>query len=100
LLALLEIVNDKLPKTPSRLIPPQFITRIVTGGFSGAVIGAGAGSTLFGCIAGALGAVAGTLGGAKMRSTLARTFGRDLPAALTEDTIDVAGAAVLLFTLA
>jgi NAD(P)-dependent dehydrogenase (short-subunit alcohol dehydrogenase family) len=30
LMAIAELVNDKLPKTPSRLIPPQFITRIVT----------------------------------------------------------------------
>ena len=26
LMAIGELVNDKLPKTPSRLIPPQFIT--------------------------------------------------------------------------
>jgi len=30
LMAIGELVNDKLPKTPSRLIPPQFITRILT----------------------------------------------------------------------
>ena len=30
LMAIAELVNDKLPKTPSRLVPPQFITRIVT----------------------------------------------------------------------
>jgi uncharacterized membrane protein len=59
LLAIGELVNDKLPKTPSRLIPPQFITRIVTS--------------------------AGTFGGAKARSFLARNIGCDLPAALLED---------------
>jgi len=44
--------------------------------------------------------VVGTLGGARFRSGLARTFGRDLPAALTEDAIAVVGAFLLLFTLA
>src|SRR5450755_2426445 len=42
-LALFELVNDKLPKTPSRTVPPQFIARVVMGGFSGAAIGAGFG---------------------------------------------------------
>src|ERR1700677_401600 len=35
-IALFELVNDQLPKTPSRTVPPQFIARIVTGGLSGA----------------------------------------------------------------
>src|ERR1700733_5160634 len=39
LLAVGELVNDKLPKTPSRLIPPQFIARILTGGLCGLAIG-------------------------------------------------------------
>jgi uncharacterized membrane protein len=30
LLAIGELVNDKLPRTPSRLAPPGYITRIVT----------------------------------------------------------------------
>ena len=38
--ALGEIVNDKLPKTPSRKAPPGFIPRLVTGALSGAAIGA------------------------------------------------------------
>jgi uncharacterized membrane protein len=39
-LAFGELVNDKLPKTPSRKVPPQFIIRVITGAFSGAVLGA------------------------------------------------------------
>ena len=34
-----ELVNDKLPKTPSRLIPPQFIARIATSALCGLAIG-------------------------------------------------------------
>ena len=39
LIAIGELVNDKLPKTPSRLIPPQFITRIVMSALCGLAIG-------------------------------------------------------------
>jgi len=91
LLALVELVTDQLPKTPSRKVPPQFGARIVMGGFSGAVIGAAGGATIGGLIAGAVGAVIGTLGGAEFRGRLAKAFGKDLPAALIEDAIAIAG---------
>jgi uncharacterized membrane protein len=91
LLAIGEIINDKLPATPSRKIPPQFITRVVTGAFAGAAIGLSRDSLVVGLIGGALGAVAGTLGGAAARGKLAAAFGKDLPAALLED-----GVAILL----
>ena len=63
----------------------QFGARIVSGGFSGAVIGALAGATVVGLVAGAAGAIAGTLGGAALRGRLAATYGVDRPAALLED---------------
>jgi uncharacterized membrane protein len=91
-LALGELVNDKLPKTPSRTIPPQFITRVVTGGFSGAVLGASHDSLIGGLIAGAIGAVAGTLGGSAVRGALAKVAGKDLPVALLEDLVAIFGA--------
>jgi uncharacterized membrane protein len=100
LLALFEIVNDKLPKTPSRKIPPQFITRVVTGAFSGAAIGAGNQVLVAGLVCGALGAVAGTLGGAEFRTRLAKAFGNDLPAALIEDAIAVIASIVIVSQLA
>jgi uncharacterized membrane protein len=85
-----ELVNDKLPKTPSRKIPPQFITRVVTGSLSGAAIGASAGSLVGGLLAGAVGAVAGTLGGAEARGRLVKAIGgNDLPIALLEDAIAI-----------
>ena len=37
-----ELINDKLPKTPSRKVPPQFIIRVLTG----SALGSG-----FGCLA-------------------------------------------------
>jgi uncharacterized membrane protein len=89
LLALGEIVNDKLPKTPSRTIPPQFITRVVTGSLCGIAVGLSTGSMLAGLIAGALGSVVGTLAGARARAFGAKLFGRDLPAALVEDLVAI-----------
>jgi len=87
-----ELVNDKLPKTPSRKVPPQFITRIITGALSGAAIGASQQSLIGGLIAGALGAVVGTLGGAEFRGRLAAAIGgKDLPIALLEDVIAIVG---------
>jgi uncharacterized membrane protein len=75
LLAVGELINDKLPKTPSRKVPPQFIFRIISGAFSGAAIGAARQSLVLGLVAGAVGAVAGTLGGAAVRTKLAEVFG-------------------------
>jgi uncharacterized membrane protein len=97
LMAIGELVNDKLPKTPSRLIPPQFITRIVTGALCGLAIGLSGDGIIIGLVAGITGAVAGTFGGAKARNLLARRLRRDLPAALLEDAVAVGIAALALF---
>ena len=97
LMAIGELVNDNLPKTPSRLIPPQFIARIVMGALCGLAIGLSGNAMIIGLVAGIIGAVAGTLGGAKARSLLAKTFGRDLPAALLEDAVAVDITAFALF---
>ena len=96
LVAIAELVNDKLPKTPSRLIPPQFIVRIVMSALCGLAIGLSGNGMIIGLVAGIVGGVAGTLGGAKARSLLARTFGRDLPAALLEDAVALGIAAFAL----
>ena len=94
-LALAELVGDKLPKTPSRRVPTQFGTRILSGALCGAAFGAPGGATFVGLILGALGAVIGTLGGAAVRARLAQAFGKDLPAALLEDVVAVGGAILL-----
>jgi len=91
LLAIVEMVGDQLPSTPSRKVPMQFGARIVGGALSGATIGAAAGSWIIGLIAGAICAVIGTFGGAEIRARMAKAFGRDAPAAFLED----AGAIIL-----
>ncbi|HET9069231.1 MAG TPA: DUF4126 family protein, partial [Amaricoccus sp.] len=49
-LALVELVTDQLPSTPSRKVPVQFGGRIVSGGFCGAALGVTAGATLLGLL--------------------------------------------------
>jgi uncharacterized membrane protein len=44
-LAVLELVADKLPRTPSRTSPPGLIARIAMGGLSGACLGAAGGGS-------------------------------------------------------
>ena len=99
LLALGEFVGDVLPTTPSRKVAGPFGARLVSGGISGAAIGVGAGMPLVGLGLGLVGAVAGTLGGAALRTRLAVAFGRDLPAALIEDAVALAAAAVVVVAL-
>lgn len=89
-LAILEIaVVDKNPKSGSRKAPPFFTGRGVSGALSGAAIGAAGSALPAGLFLGAIGAVAGTIGGFDLRSRLARMLGRDLPAALIEDALAV-----------
>jgi uncharacterized membrane protein len=90
LLALVELVTDQLPSTPSRKVPMQFGARLLTGSLSGAALGAAAGNLVAGLIAGLIGSVIGTLGGAELRGRLGKTFGSDPPAAFTEDAIAIA----------
>src|SRR5687768_16603597 len=69
-LALVELVADQLPTTPSRTVPVQFGARLISGGLSGLAIGAGYRSPLPGLLAGLIGAVIGTLGGRALRGWL------------------------------
>jgi uncharacterized membrane protein len=100
LLALAELVADKLPRTPSRKAPVGFTARIASGAFCGTAVAlAGGGAWWAGLIAGGAGAVIGTLGGYEARSRLVKaTGGRDLPIALLEDACAL-GAAFLIVRL-
>ena len=89
LMAIGELVIDKLPNTPSRLTPRQFITRVVTGTLCGIALGLSTSQLIVGGLAGMVGSVVGTLGGAKGRACGAKLFGRDLPAALIEDVVGI-----------
>jgi uncharacterized membrane protein len=95
LLAIVELVTDQLPSTPSRTVPIQFGARIATGALSGAAVGAAGGAMVGGLLAGIAGAVIGTLGGRALRARLASAFGSDRPAAFIEDAVAIGGALLI-----
>lgn len=95
-LAIGELIADKLPKTPSRKSPMGFGARIVSGALCGAAVSTPIVGWMGGLVAGVIGAIVGTLGGYEFRARLVRaTGGRDLPIALLEDVIAI-GLAILV----
>jgi len=86
-----ELVADKLPFTPNRTRAGPFVGRVISGAFSGGALAAGVGQSLVaGAVAGAFGAVAGTLGGFRARTALVRALGKpDYVVALVEDAVAV-----------
>jgi uncharacterized membrane protein len=93
LLAIAELVADKLPKTPSRTSPPGLIARVVMGGLAGACVAAsGAQGALVGAVLGAVGGVVGCFGGYQARTRLVKALGTpDIYVALLEDLVAIAG---------
>lgn len=96
-LAALELIADQHPKTPSRKVPHQFITRVITGAFAGAALMMPSSHWLRGMVIGAVGAVIGAFVGAEFRGRLAAKFGKDQPAAIIEDVVAVVGAFAIFF---
>lgn len=92
-LAIVELVADKLPRTPSRTSPPGLIARIVMGGLTGACVAAGGTQRMFlGATLGAVGGVVGCFAGYQARTGLVKTLNvRDLYVALIEDLVAVGG---------
>jgi len=92
-LAVLELVTDKLPQTPSRTSPPGVIARIVMGGLTGACVAAGGGKrVILGAVLGAVGGVVGCFAGYQARMRLVKAIGKpDIYVALLEDLVTIAG---------
>jgi uncharacterized membrane protein len=93
LLAVVELVADKLSKTPSRTAPPGLVARIIMGGLTGACVAAGGGEgALLGAVFGIVGGVVGCFGGFKARTRLVKALGTlDISVALVEDLVAIAG---------
>jgi len=93
LIALVELVADKLPQIPSRTAPPGLIARIVMGGLTGACVAAGgAQGIFFGVLLGAVGGVVGCFLGYRARIGIVHALGtRDFYVALAEDIVAIAG---------
>jgi uncharacterized membrane protein len=72
MLALAELVADKLPRTPNRTTPGPLMARIVMGGLAGACISISAGRLLVvGMVLGGIGGVIGAFAGYEARKQLA-----------------------------
>ena len=99
-IAVAELVSDKRPTLPSRTSAPQFLVRLASGAFCGAVLGTAWGYRWGSLGAGLVGAVIGTIGGYEVRTRLvAANGGRDRPIAIGEDLFAAAfGIAVAFLT--
>jgi uncharacterized membrane protein len=92
LLAIAELVADKLPRTPKRTAPVPLLARIVTGGLCGACLCAATGqSSLLGVILGATGGVIGAFSGFEIRGRVVNALHiPDFFVAICEDLIAIA----------
>ena len=92
-LAIAELANDLLPKTPPRTATPSFVIRLASGAFCGAALAAGTGLSAFtGVLFGAFGVIVGTFGGYGARTRLVRSLKvPDFVIALPEDAIAIGG---------
>jgi uncharacterized membrane protein len=93
LLAVGELIVDKLPNTPSRTEPMGLIARIVAGGLCGACIAAGGGfNAILGAAFGAIGGVVGCFAGYQARVKSVKALGaKDFSVAVVEDLVAIGG---------
>jgi uncharacterized membrane protein len=96
-LALGELVADKLPKTPSRTAPLGLGARFVLGGLCGAAIAlAGNQGLAVGAILGAVGGVLGAFAGYQVRTRLVSALRvPDVVVAVAEDLVAIGGALLI-----
>jgi len=98
ILALLELIGDKLPKTPPRIRWMPLVGRMATGGLSGAGVAFSAGAGwLYGLLLGAIGSLVGAFSGYYLRRGFVQGLRiPDLLIALMEDAVTVAGTLFLV----
>jgi uncharacterized membrane protein len=98
LLAVAELVADKLPSAPSRLKPPGMIARILMGGLSGATIAASSAQSLtLGAALGIAGGIAGAYAGHALRVGLVKALKvPDFAIALLGDATAIGGALLIV----
>jgi uncharacterized membrane protein len=91
LLAIGELVADKLPNTPKRTGIVPLLARIVLGGLCGACLCAAAGESLLaGALLGGTGGVIGAFSGYETRKRLVNNLQiKDLVAAICEDLVAI-----------
>ncbi len=91
MLALAELVADKLPGTPSRTRPGPLMARLVMGGLCGACLSVSGGLSLpAGAVVGGIGALIGAFTGYEARKRLVRGLKvSDTVIAISEDLIAI-----------
>jgi uncharacterized membrane protein len=92
-LAVLELVADKLPSAPSRTAAPGLFARVLLGSLCGACIAvAGAHSAMSGTVAGLIGSLIGCFGGFQARTRLVKSLHcPDYVVAIIEDIVAIGG---------
>jgi uncharacterized membrane protein len=98
LLAIGELVADKLPMIPSRTAPAPLLARIVTGGLCSACLCAAAGKSLIvGALLGGMGGVIGAFVGYAVRKRLVNNLHiKDFVVAVCEDLLAIGFAYLLV----
>jgi uncharacterized membrane protein len=98
LLALAELVADKLPKTPNRTNLGPLVFRVISGAFSSMAICASAHqSAVIGTILGVLGSIAGAFAGYEIHHRLVEVFELpDFGVAAEEDIVAISGGLLIV----
>ncbi len=91
LLAVGELIADKLPKVPPRVQAGPLVVRVIFGALAASALAAAAGAALVpAMIFGAIGAIVGAYAGYAARKAIVKGLGiRDLPIALAEDAVAI-----------
>ncbi|HEY1937077.1 MAG TPA: DUF4126 family protein [Candidatus Angelobacter sp.] len=100
ILAFSEYIADLLPKTPNRTATVPLITRIITGGFSGAFLCGSANQPwIIGAVLGGIGGVIGAFAGYHARKWLVQSLhAKDAVIAIPEDLTAIALACLIVFS--
>ena len=90
-LAVVELIADKLPRTPNRIAPVPLLVRLVLGGLAGSIAATGMnGPGLEGVLLGLIGAALGAFAGFMIRRDIVESVGcPDWPVALAEDLLAI-----------
>lgn len=97
ILAIGELIFDKMPGTPSRTSLVPLLARMLVGGLCGALLCASANQLLIGALLGGTGAVIGAFGGYTIRKRLVSKLNiKDIFIALAEDLIAIGLACFLV----
>jgi uncharacterized membrane protein len=100
-LALAEMVADKMPWMPDRISKLPLLWRLLMGGLAGAIAATGlAGSVIEGIVLAEIGTLLGAFGGYMVRCEVVEKMGaKDWQFALAEDAFTIAAAAFALHVI-